>query len=75
MRRIYQHSSIVTIYLARYQDGSDMIPPLCERTMRVYKRYRISVQEAPHTQHAINTDNYQELGLPKVNGGHWEIMN
>jgi hypothetical protein len=35
----------------------------------------MSVQEAQHTQHAINTGSYQELGLPEVNSGHWEIMN
>jgi hypothetical protein len=75
MWRIYQHSSIVTIYLGGYQDGSDMIPPRCERIMRAYNRSRMSVQEAQHTQHAINTDSDQELGLPEVNSGHWEIMN
>ncbi|MCJ1408686.1 hypothetical protein MMC19_002761 [Ptychographa xylographoides] len=74
MRLIYKQAVLVSIYLGNARDGSEMVPSLCERINRAYERSQINSEESPWIQQAINTDDYQKLGLPAINSGLWDIL-
>ncbi|RDL32962.1 uncharacterized protein BP5553_08401 [Venustampulla echinocandica] len=78
MRRIYQRSNLVVIYLGTYSDGSDTIPAFCERIEKAHKQieelYADDLGNPRFIQKIIAGSDYQTLGLPESNSEYWHVF-